>query len=178
MISRPHGAVKYISAAIGSSRHLIVVVAKPGNLTDQIPSVISKPCIYPATMDNQISHIIWYFHVIGPGIILRLLPFLIRQADGKILPWFYQLSSSSYKQSLLSFFLYPSSEVSFPCPVSETCADRICQIRKTPCVLQNLVRETKISLKPSQYMPLTGQVSVIHCVLPAFACITTGITIK
>ena len=30
-------------------------------------------------------------------------------------------------------------------------------IRKTPCVLQHLVREPKISLKPSQYMPLAGQ---------------------
>ncbi len=156
MISRPHSAVEHISAPVGGSRHLIVVVAKTGNLTDQIPSVIGKPRIQPATMNNQISHIIRYFHVVGFCIILRLLPFLIRQPDGEILPWFYQLSSSSYKQSLLSFFSYPSSEVSFSCPVSETCADRICQIRKTPCVLQNLVRETKISLKPSAYMPSSG----------------------
>ena len=47
----------------------------------------------------------------------------IRQADGKILPWFYQLSSSSYKQSLLSFlFLYPSLEVPFRLP----CFQNLC----------------------------------------------------
>ena len=70
------------------------------------------------------------------------------------------------------FFLYPSLEVPVRYPVSKTCVERICQIRKTPCVLQNLVRGSKIPLRPSQYMPLTGQVSVIHCVLPAFACLT------
>lgn len=144
-----------------------------------MPSVISKRCIYSSTMRNYISYIIRQFHVVGFGIILCLLPFLIRQADGKILPWFYQLSSSSYKQSLLSFlFLYPSLEVPVRYSVSKTCADRICQIRKTQCVLQNLVRGSKIPLRPSKYMPHSRQLFVIPAVLLAPICITVGITIK
>ena len=90
--------------------------------------------------------------------------------------------------------------------VSKTCAGRICQIRKTQCVLptqkiaifwlsrcssnayasiafssllaQNLVRGSQIPLKPSAYMPHSGQLSVIPYVILASTCITTGITIK
>lgn len=65
-------------------------------------------------MSNQISYIIRYFHVIDSGIILCLLTFPIRQPNSKILPWFYELFSSSYKQSLLSSIFYlPSANLQF-----------------------------------------------------------------
>ena len=104
------------------------------------------------------------------------------------------------------FFFYPSLKDPVRYPVSKTCAGRICQIRKTQCVLptqkiaifwlsrcssnayasiafssllaQNLVRGSQIPLKPSAYMPHSGQLSVIPYVILASTCITTGITIK
>ena len=42
MISRPHGAVKDIATPVSSSCHLVVIVAKTGNLTNQIPSVSTQ----------------------------------------------------------------------------------------------------------------------------------------
>ena len=72
LISILHSTVKYISAPVGNSRHLIVIVTKTGNLTNQIPSVTSKRCVHPASMCNQISHIVRHFHVVNPGILFCL----------------------------------------------------------------------------------------------------------
>ncbi len=76
------------------------------------------------------------------------------------------------------FFFIRHGKFPLGYPVSKTCVERICQIRKTQCVLQNLVRGSKIPLRPSQYMPHSGQLFVISAVLLAPICITVGITIK
>ena len=90
--------------------------------------------------------------------------------------------------SFVSFFIC-LLKVFSNCPNHQNCESRICQIRKTPCVSHNLVRENTISLKPSPYIPLSGQLSVIRyelqvsvritiCITDKIICITSGITIK
>ena len=59
---------------------------------------------------------------------------------------------------------------------SKTCAERICQIRKTQCVLQNLVRGSKIPPKTLSIYAPAGQLSVIRYAIRDEACITAGIT--
>ena len=49
---------------------------------------------------------------------------------------------------LCFFFFIRHYNLPSTCPIFQTCGERICQIRKTPCVLQNLVRGAKTPLIP------------------------------
>ena len=85
------------------------------------------------------------------------------------------------------FFFIRHWKFPLGCPVSRTCVWRICQIRKTQCVLHNLVRGIKIPLRPSTYMPLSRAIICnISCTTSShlyycryyhkITCITPGIT--
>lgn len=85
------------------------------------------------------------------------------------------------------FFFIRHWKFPLGCPVSKTCVERICQIRKTQCVLHNLVRGEQNPPKTLYiYAPFGAIICNISCTTSShlyycqyyhkITCITPGIT--